>query len=97
MRATRSSVFVQAIVIGCMGFFHHSEAVTWLVGVLGILHLFFHLATAPKLVAVEQPEHSAIEDAHGRSYRLHRRHAPAPPPMPVPSASTTPYKPGGWS
>ena len=81
VRVTSTNIFIQSVILAALHFKH--EWGMWLVP-LGILHLVLHWSTAPRLVPVEPPGHSAARDVHSRTYRLHKPHAPGPPDMPQP-------------
>lgn len=93
MRATRSSVFVQAIVIAVLALKHEWAAV---VAPLAVLHLLWHMARSPKLVAVQ--EHPGQQAAHVRGtasglvYRLHHPTAPRAPRVPVNPTPGDPFR-----
>lgn len=92
MRAAKTSVFLQAIVIAVLALKHEWA---WFVAPLAIIHLAYHWLASPQLVQVDHGQaHTAVHDRHSLTYRLHHRHSPPPPEMPKPSKG---YTPGGWS
>jgi hypothetical protein len=93
MRATKSSVFIQAIIIALLAFKHEWAVI---VGVLGVLHLIYHWLSAPKLVPVNPGlQHQAAVSPHQHTYRLHRGAHPAPPENPQPGSRSS-YTQGSW-
>lgn len=74
MRATRSSVFIQAIIIALLAFEHEWAIV---LGPLGILHLAYHWINSPRIVPAEKHGHYRVH--HGR-----RAKSPRVPVNPTP-------------